>query len=257
MSRTFFYYGAIKKSIVKFLSLFDDIQIGKYNDNGVLIKNITVPIKFSPKHKFYSWLYQRQKEKRFPMIGVQLTSIDYDPTRESGRYEKLLVSTGENKNEYTSNPIPYNLGFTLSVATEHQIEQDQIAEMILPFFVPYAVTNVFIPEIDTNFEMTVNFNGASIDTDIDIAEDANREIRWNYEFVAKTWLVKPNLAGSSIGIVKKVVNKFYLSCESWNKRTSTEMPSGQGYEDEELLVLGSKNEDDEILASYLIFGDSE
>jgi hypothetical protein len=30
------------------------------------------------------------------------------------------------------------------------------------------------------------------------------------------------------------------------------MPSGQGFEDEELLILGSK-EDEEIMAKYLVF----
>lgn len=249
MSRQFFYHGSIRKSIIKFLSIFDDLKIAKYNSDGNITKYVDVPIKFMPKKKFYSWLYLRTHEKRYPMMGVELTSVEYDPNRASGQQEYIKVSTGDSSITRAPSPTPYNLGFTLSVATEFQNEMDQISEQLMPFFSPFVYTKVKIDELDISWDMQVIFQGANIDTETTIDEDNQRNILWTYNFIAKTYLVKPT---ASIDLIKKVVNKFYLSDESWAKRTDTEMPSGQGFEDEELLVIGWK-EDDEILSRFMVF----
>lgn len=249
MARTFFFYGAIRKSIIKFLSVFDDIKVGKYNNSGNILKYVDVPVKFMPKKKFYSWLFQRSHEKRYPMIGVEITSIEYDSERATGALENVSVTIGENANTYTTNPTPYNIGFRVVMATEHMHEQDQINEQILPFFTPSIYTKLNIDELDIDWDMEITFDGASLDTETDIAEDDYRNISWSFDFTAKTWLLKPTF---DINTIKKIVHKFYLSEESWDKRTTTEMPSGQGFEDLELLLLGSK-EDDEILATYMEF----
>lgn len=249
MSRTFFYYGAVRKSIIKFLSILDDIQVAKYDNNGNIVKYVTVPVKYMPKKKFYSWIYERSDEKRFPVIGVEMTSISYDAERASGSQEKINVSVGEDSVTYTTNPVPYNIGFRVSIATEYLNEKDQINEQLLPFFAPFIVTKVNIKDLDINWDMKVLFDDASLETEVDIAEDDYRNILWSFNFTAQTYLLKPT---TDINTIKKIVHKFYLSETSWNKRTTTEMPSGGGFEDEELLVLGSK-EDDEIMAKYLIF----
>lgn len=247
--RTFFYYGCIRKSIIKFLSMMDDIQITKYDSAGNPEKTVKVPVKYMPKKKFYSWLYERSHEKRYPMIGVEMTALEYDLNRATGTQEKVKVNIGDDVITYTTNPIPYNIGFRVSIATEYLHEKDQINEQLLPFFAPYIVTTVLIDELDIKWDMKVVFNGASLDTETDIAEDDYRNVLWSFDFSAETYLLKPT---ANINTVKKIVNKFYLSEESWDNRTSTEMPSGQGNEDAELLILGSKD-DDEIMAQYLEF----
>jgi len=249
--RSFFYYGAIKKSIIKFLSIFDDMQIAKYNGDGEILKYVNVPIKFMPKQKFYSWLNLRSHEKRYPMIGVELTSIDFDASRKTGEYENIKVSIGEESTVYTTNLVPYNLGFTMSIVTEYISEQDQINEQLLPFFSPYVFTKINIPEVDIDWDMQVIFEGASIDTETTIDDDAIRNILWTHTYVVKTWLLKPT---TTIDIIKKINYKFYLSDTSWDQRTTTETISGGGFEQEELLIIGSKD-DDEILAKYLVFND--
>jgi hypothetical protein len=245
MARSFFYHGSIKKSIIKFLNIFDEIKIAKYNESGSILKYVDVPIKFMPKQKWYLWLNDRKREKRYPMIGVELNSMTYDNTRVSGSHEHILVSN----NTYAQTPVPYNLGFTVSIATEYQNEQDQINEQLLPFFNPFVYTNVKISELDIDWDMKVLFEGANINNDVDITEN-QRNIIWQHEYKANTYLFKP---ASSIDLVHKVVNKIYTSDEAWNNiNNSTDAPSGIGSQAEELLVIGSK-EDDEILAKYMVF----
>ena len=249
MARQFFYYGSIRSSIIKFLSIFDDMQIAKFNADGSVDTYIDVPIKFMPKKKWYSWMYERSHSKRYPMIGVELTSIEFAQDRKTGEFEDIKITTGDSEISYTTNPIPYNLGFTVSIATEYISEQDQISEQLLPWFSPYVYTKVNIDEIDVSWDMKVTFNSASIEAETEIAEDDTRSVIWRHDYTVNTFLLKP---ASSIDLVKKVVSKFYLSDGSWDNRTTSEMPSGEGYEQEELLVIGSR-EDDAIMARYLVF----
>ena len=51
MARQFFYYGSIRSSIIKFLSIFDDMQIAKFNTDGSVDKYVDVMLKFMPKKK--------------------------------------------------------------------------------------------------------------------------------------------------------------------------------------------------------------
>lgn len=253
MARTHFYFGLIRKSIIKFLSIFDDMKVAKYDSDGNVIKYVEVPLKFMPKKKWYSWIYERSHEKRFPVIGAEITSISYDSARESGRYEKSTIDSGDNTITYTRTPVPYNITFQLSVATEYLSEQDQIAEQILPFFNPYVYTSVYIEDIDTSIDVKIGFESVSPQQDVDIVEDEYRTVLWQYEFTANVYLLRPE---SSIKTIRKVVQKIYTSDQSWESRdTSTDMPSGQGGEQVELLTIGSRDEDANIIISYERFGD--
>jgi hypothetical protein len=144
MARTYFYYGSLRKSIIKFLSIFDDLRVAKYDNDGNIIKYVDVPIKYMPKKKFFSWLFANKQERRFPMIGVEMISIEYDSERATGAQTKIDV----NSSNYTLNPVPYNIGFRVSMTTEFLNEQDQLNEQLLPFFAPFAVTKLFIEELD-------------------------------------------------------------------------------------------------------------
>lgn len=250
MARSFFYYGGIKKSIISFLDVFNDIHIAKFNSSGTATKYVEVPIKFMPKQKWYEWMNDLKHEKRYPMIGAELNGIEYDPERVAGAQERINISVGEESISYTPNPIPYNLTFTLSIATEHQNEQDQINEQLLPFFAPYVYTKINVPELNISWDMHIVFDGASIETEIDIPEDDYKSVIWRHNYTAKTYLLKPS---DSIANIRKIVHKFYMSEESWNNINSlTDSLSGEGTQSEELLIIGSKV-DDEIMKKYLAF----
>lgn len=251
MARSFFYYGSIRKTIIQFLDIFNNLSIAKYDTDGTtILKNVQVPIKYMPKEKFYYWINSKKKhEKRFPIMGVELTSVEFDVNRQAGAQENLVVTSDDDKTSYISKPVPYNIGFTVHIGTEYTYEQDQINEQLLPFFTPYVYTKVKIDELNAEWDAQVILNSSNVENDTDIAADDYRSIIWTHDFTVKTNLVKPTF---DIKNVHKIVNKFYLDENSWNARNDSEMPSGAGEEQEELLVLGSKK-DAEILAQYLVF----
>lgn len=250
--RTFFYHGALRKSIIQFLDIFNDITIAKYNADGSVKEYVEVPLRYMPKQKYYIWLNDRKKEKRYPSIGVELTSIAYDQARVSGSMQTITIS-GSDSLTYTSNPVPYNLSFTLHIATEYQHEMDQINEQLLPFFNPHVVTTVVIDDLDLEWDMEVFLEDASIEVDPNMDVTDVRGLIWTHGYLVKTFMVRPS---STISTVKKVIHNFFLTEESLARvDTTTDLPSGQGAADEELLIIGYK-EDGEIMAKYLLYGDN-
>jgi len=248
--KNFFYFGTIRKTIIQFLDIFKDIKIAKYDDSGEINKYVQVPVKFMPKQKWYSWLEHRTHEKRFPSMGIQINNIEYDQSRHTGKHEDIALSINNSDVQYYQNPVPYNIVFQVRIATNYVSEMDQIIEQILPYCSPYVVNNIKIDELDLDWDINIKFDGLEIDQEIDIEDYRSNE--WTLNFTVQTYILKPAL-DSETKLIKKVVNKIYTSKESWNKRdTTTDMPSGQGSEDEELLILASK-EDGKILFEYEVF----
>ena len=244
--RNFYYLRCIQKSIIQFLDIFNDIQIAKFEDNTIK-ELITVPIKYMPKQKFYTFENDRKYEQRFPMMGVELTDISYDEARVTGKYAKIFVSSTGGTSDYVLNGVPYNLSFSVNAATNYMSEMDQITEQILPFFKPNVVSSVKLDGIDLSWDMDVIMEGASIDQDVNIDMAELRKIHWIFTFIAKTMVFTP--AETSKNILK-VTNKYYLSDNSWDKRNNvTDTISGGGNQDFEGLTIGWM-EDNKIMTRY-------
>jgi len=46
-------FDSLRRSIVQFLNIFNNIKVHKYNDAGEVTKEIKVPLKLAGKQKFY------------------------------------------------------------------------------------------------------------------------------------------------------------------------------------------------------------
>jgi hypothetical protein len=241
-----FYHGAIRKTIVAFLNTLNDIKIAKIDENGDNTKLVDVPLKLSPKEKYYAWL-TRSHEKRMPSMGAAVTSLEYDSERAVGRFDKIKINTTEDKVEYVRTPAPYKISFKVHVVTKYISEADQIAEQIVSYYNPLVYTKIFMQPLDISFDVKITLDSIDINDDTDIGEEDLRAVEWVYNFTANTYVFKPK---TNISNVRKVVQKLYLNKENFaNRSVSTAMPSGIGDQDVEYLTLGSK-EDDEIMIKY-------
>lgn len=185
----FYSFNTIRKTTIQFLDIFNNIKIAKYNKNKEIVNYVRVPIKYGPKQKFYSWIYQRSHEKIFPIIGIHLTSVD--PTFNEQGVNKNIKLLTENNNHYINNLIPCRFTYDLSIAALYNTEIDQILEQIIPFFTPYVSTRVNIPELDIYFDCKNILNSVSPEIDADISEDNYRIINWTLSFDVKSYVLKP------------------------------------------------------------------
>lgn len=203
----YYFFKAIRKTIIQFLDIFNDIKIERYDVNGTVKGQYKVPIRYGPKSKAFLWVRDRGRdEEMLPMISIYITGIDFDSTRLTNRWQDILVSdTNSLIGTYAKNAAPYNISFTVNIWALHMVDIDQIYEQILPYFVPHAFIKVKLQELDIAYDVKVILNGCSPVMTDDVGEEEARVLKWDTNFVAQTWLFKPTLAA------KKLIGSFGTS----------------------------------------------
>lgn len=255
----YYYYKSFRKTIIQFLELFNSIKIGRYKQDGTLIKLFTVPVRFSPKTKAYMYVRENSRnEEMLPMISIDLQSIDFDPNRLGNRHESVLVTKGTDSliTQYYKNAVPYNITFNVRIWTLNMVDVDQIYEQVLPYFAPYVFMRVNIPEVDTTVEVKVVLQSCSPEMTEDASEEEARVIRWSTIFVANTWLFKPI---TDVDIIKKIFINYYTEDDEFANRdttsTFTSGASGSSVESQAFTGIGFDS-DAAIIYEYERFGNN-
>jgi hypothetical protein len=222
-----FYLGSLRKCIVQFASIFNDIEIAKYDKAGNVLKYITVPVKFAPKDKMYQYINDSSRPRPLPLIAIQLYGINHDPMRIGNKSQYLTVSkdTAAGTSVRYLNPVPYNLDFQVTIVGNYMVEVDQILEQLLSYFNPFVFMRIKLDSMgDQDFEVKVTYTSATPDTNTDMAEQEMRIISWTLYFTAYTYFWTPV---DTEAITKKIITKYYTTPESWaHQGTETSFTSG-------------------------------
>jgi hypothetical protein len=225
--RTFYFYKSIRKTIIQFLDLFNDIYVARYDNAGNVIKTVMVPVKFGPKEKAYSYKTEYSTEEKLPIISCVLRNIDFDESRMTNKYKNIRVSvntTNKTLTQYVT-PVPYNFLFDVTIWSLHIVDIDQILEQILPFFNPYVMIRSNIPELDTTYDIKVLFQSATPEVSEDFGEEDWRILKWTLTFNIQTYLFKPLTTtaedGEGGGYIEKIGVNMYTNRESFDDRETT------------------------------------
>ena len=209
-----FYHETTRKVVVAFGTLFNNIQlVRKYND-GVVTQSMKVPLAYGPRQKFLVRLREdpdltKQVAITLPRIGFEINGLSYDPTRKLNRVQKFKkTKSGESSKLDTQYmPVPYNLGFQLYVLSKNSDDSLQIVEQILPFFQPdYTLTINDMPDMSVKRDVPVVLNSISYEDDYEGNFETRRAIIYTLDFTAKFYLYGPV---TSSGVIKTVtVDQF-------------------------------------------------
>lgn len=190
MRPEFFYYSTIKNLIAAFGILFRDVEY--VNDWGQSIK---VPIHYLPREKFIEITQVSADHDdgyetmvTLPRFGFELTSVDYDSTRMLNPMSRMR-DTQDEAHRYMFNRVPYNLAFSLYLATIKFEDSLKIVEQILPFFTPDLNISIKDKEdfdIYTDIPITLNNSGFMIDYMGGF--ELRRTVQWSFAFTAKAYL---------------------------------------------------------------------
>jgi len=140
MLGTYFYHEIIRKTIIGFGTLFNNVYIRHSKDNGNVLDETKVGISYGPMQKFLAKIQEQAELNKsiaitLPRMSFEMVSIQYDPTRKAGITQTFKASDGNNlKKVYM--PVPYNIGFELNIFSKLNDDALQIVEQILPFFQP-------------------------------------------------------------------------------------------------------------------------
>ena len=167
-----FYNESLRKTVIAFGSLFNDIYISRKDSTGADVQTLKVPLAYGPKQKFIIRLeadpgLDRAIAITLPRLGFEISGLEYDPSRKLNRIiKRRKVSTTEDKklqqmqSQYT--PVPYNLNFELFCMAKNSDDGIQIVEQIVPFFQPeYTVALKEVPEMDVVRDVPMVLNSTT------------------------------------------------------------------------------------------------
>ena len=198
----YFYNESLRKCIIAFGSLFNDIYISRRNSAGTEVQSMKVPLAYGPKQKFMVRLdadpnLDQKVAITLPRIGFEIAGLDYDPSRKLNRImkRKKVSNTEDKKLKQMStqySPVPYNLNFELFVMTKNSDDGIQIVEQILPFFQPeYTVTINEVPEMDVVRDVPIVLNSIGYEDTYTGSFTERRAIIYTFNFVAKAYVYGP------------------------------------------------------------------
>ncbi len=193
-----FYHGIIRKTVVGFGTLFNNVEIVKKDPGtGAVIRKEKVAIAYGPKSKFLARLEQDPNTERkvsitMPRLSFEMTSINYDPSRKTSPIQKYLKTEDGQSVKQQFMPVPYNIGFELGILSLSQDDSLQILEQILPFFQPnFNLTMELVPDMDEKKDIAYVLNSINYEDDYTDDMMTRRTITYSLDFTAKTYLYGP------------------------------------------------------------------
>ena len=198
MLGTQFYNQAVRKTVVSFGTLFNNIELKKTVD-GQVIETEKVPLAYGPKQKFLYRLQGKPTDGRkvaitLPRIYFEMTGIDYDASRKTPATQKYKTVINDNGNEVRTQyvPVPYNISFEVGILCKSQDDGLQILEQILPFFQPsFSMSLKFIPDMDEVRDVAVVLNSVDFDDDWEDHFSTRRSITYSMQFTCKSYIYGP------------------------------------------------------------------
>lgn len=193
-----FYHGHLKKYVTLFGTLFNDIYITRSATDAQ--QTIKVPISYGPRDKMLARVeadanLTRPYAIQLPRMSFEMTALTYSPTRKLASIKKGHMKKDEkdaNSIKYIYNPVPYDLNFTLYIATKNTEDGTKILEQILPFFTPeWTITINLIPELDIKLDIPTTLLNITSEDTYDSDFISRRALIWQLDFLMKGYVFGP------------------------------------------------------------------
>jgi hypothetical protein len=208
----YFYHEILRKTIVSFGTLFNNISIQRVDNVGNVFSSLQVPLAYSPTQKFLARLEQspdlnKPVQITLPRMSFEFIGLYYDSQRKVTTTQFFITkdkSNNELRRAYM--PVPYNMDFELSIFTKTNDDMLQVIEQILPYFQPHFTLTVdLVDQIGEKRDIPVILNSISMDDTYEGNFDTRRALIYTLKFTAKTYLFGPiSTEDVSKDIIKKV-----------------------------------------------------
>jgi hypothetical protein len=218
MLGTYYYHEIIRKTIIGFGTLFNDIHIRHTGEGGTNHSEIKVPLAYGPSQKFLARIQQQADLNKavqitMPRMSFEMTNISYDATRKSSLVQTFKTCSDGSKAKKVFMPVPYNIGFELNILSKLNDDSLQILEQILPYFQPhFNLTIDLVDSIGEKRDIPIILESIGFQDDYEGNFDTRRALIHTLQFTAKTYLFGP-VADSSDGLIRKVQVDMYTSTD--------------------------------------------
>lgn len=247
-----FYNRTIRKIVVAFGTVFNDIFLIRYTKDGLTAKEtFKVPLNWGAKEKYITRInadptLTKSIATTVPRISFEMTGMSYDSSRKLPSTMRNFSANNATSVKTQFVPVPYNFDFSLSIYVRNTEDGTQILEQILPFFTPdFSVTVDFIPDLDPKYDMPIILNSVSNEVDYEGDMMTTRLIIWNLEFTAKGHIWPP--VKTSKIITTANTNTFIQPNNTIQQKVYVDFANGIGrFSDSETIRVTDKDVHGEV-----------
>jgi hypothetical protein len=239
LNNSHFYNRTIRKVVVAFGTLFNDLLLVRYNKAGTIEHERTrVPLSYGAKEKYITRLISdptltKSIATSVPRISFDLVALEYDSSRKFNSINRNFstnATTGAVSAQYA--PVPYNFEFELAIYVRNTEDGTQILEQILPYFTPdFTVTVDLIPSLGRKYDIPIILNSVTPQTEYEGDMSTTRLIIWNLSFTVKGYIFPPV---STVGLIERANTNIYTDSRSTvSQKVYVDYANGSG-----VLVTG-------------------
>ena len=191
-----FYHSHVRKAIIAFGTIFNDINIERKNSSGAVAQTLRVPLAYSTKQKFLTRIARvadtstrGEVALTLPRMGFEINGLNYDPGRKVAPINRTrVVGEGDDTNTVRSvfASAPWNMDLALYIFAKNQNDGLNIIEQILPYFNPdFNVTINDLPEVGIKRDLKITLDNVNYEDEYE-GEYANRiSVIWTLNFTMR------------------------------------------------------------------------
>lgn len=238
-----FYHQTIRRYIIAFGNMFNDLVVHRLDAGNNTIQTISVPIAYGPKEKFLVRIKQdpnldQQIAIQLPRMGFEMTGMTYDGARRLTHTTRNVAvsATDSKKLKYQYTAVPYNIDMALSIFVKNADDGAQILEQIVPFFGPDWTNSIdLIPEMGIKMDVPTILNSVTIDDNYEGDFITRRAIIYDLRFTMKGHFFGPV---KTSGIIKRVQVDFNVINNANTQSDTLRGISASKITEEEILRTG-------------------
>ena len=205
-----FYHETIRKVIVSFGTMFNNINLVRKDSSGNISQSMKVPLAYGPREKFLVRLREDADLSKtvaitLPRIGFEIANLSYDPARKLNRVQKFKKVKGTKSSQLDTQfmPVPYNIDIELFVMAKQSDDALQIVEQILPYFQPdYTFTINDQPDMGIKRDVPIILNSIAYEDSYQGDFTTRRALIYTLSFTAKFYLYGPVTSSKVIKTVQ-------------------------------------------------------
>ena len=192
-------HGLVRKYVILFGTLFNDVYINRENSVGETIQTLRIPLTYGPKDKFLNRLdsdgyLDRAISVQLPIMSFEMTSMNYAADRKLNTINRRMAvdTTNANKIKYQYSPVPYDMSFELNIMVKNAEDGTRILEQIIPFFTPEWTASVnLIPSMNVIHDIPVILNSVNLNDDYAGTYETRRAMIYTLAFTMKAYIYGP------------------------------------------------------------------
>jgi len=237
-----FYHQSLRKYVIMFGNMFNDLVVRRYDSSGNNISAIAVPLAYGPKEKFLVRITQdpnldQQIAIQLPRMGFEMTTLNYDGTRRlTGVTRNVRVINDKDKLDYNYAPVPYDLQFNLYAYVRNADDGAQILEQIAPYFGPEWTNQVrILPQTNIVIDVPTILNTISIEDTYEGDFEQRRALIYTFDFTVKAYFYGPVRRQ---GVIKRSQIDFGIVTSNTSNKITMEDVANTGRSSRIVIVPG-------------------